>query len=713
MHVHIFSSLVSHTCFCRSATTIAESVVSTAPNQPIANFCNGKEVLSAEIYWALHVTDKHYSFKSCDTVGDLFRNMFPDSAVASRFSCGEKKCAYLSTFGIRPYFQSLLLSKVKSANEYVLLFDESLNANLQSKQLDIHIRFWEGSHVSSRFYTSEFLGHADADCLHEKLLDCCTTIGKAGLLQMSMDGPNVNWKTYELLSTSIEEETKKKMLNIGSCGLHIIHNAFRSGSMETNWEVGQTLSSLYWLFKDSPARREDFVSITGSSVFPKQFCSHRWVENVTVVERALEMWSDVKQYVATVKQGKAQTPKNKSFSVVAASCGDALFEVKANIFLSIANEVAHFLNRYQTDMPMLPFLAPDMFQLVFNLLERFVKEEALAEVTSTAKLVQLDLMKSSLHKNTSDVDIGFVANKLLLDLKHKKKISEKDCYSVKADTKTFLITLVKKLLLKAPLRFGLVRNLAWLHPLEICHDQERCLEHLGRCLRIVSDAQQIKLSKCDNIIRQYKEFIRENLANPDFQSFIVGESRLDVLLYDSMANVTEWADLWELTKRLLLLSHGQASVERGFSINKEISVENMTAQTLISQRVIKDHLLNVGGVTKVSLTKELLVSASHARQRYQAHLDEEKRKREEQKRGEKRKATLEELDNLKQVKKRMKANIEALLKSADQFAEEAESTGKITLISKSNAMRRSAKEKEGELKSIEEAIDKKLEALKN
>ena len=41
------------------------------------------------------------------------------------------------------------------------------------------------------------------------------------------------------------------MLNTGSCGLHIIHNAFRSGGMEGNWEVGQTLSSFYWLF--SPA----------------------------------------------------------------------------------------------------------------------------------------------------------------------------------------------------------------------------------------------------------------------------------------------------------------------------------------------------------------------------------------------------------------------------------------------------------------------------
>ena len=186
------------------------------------------------------------------------------------------------------------------------------------------------------------------------------------------------------------------------------------------------------------------------------------------------------------------------------------------------------------------------------------------------------------------------------------------------------------------------------------------MEHLGRCLRVVSDVQQIKLSKRDNIIRQYKEFFRENSANPDFQSFIVCESGLYALLYDSMAYVTEWAYLWELTKKLLLLSHGQASVEQGFSINKEISVENMTAQMLISQRVIKDHLLNVGGVTKVCLTKELLVSASHARQRYHAHLDEEKRKKEEQKRGEKRKATLEELDNLKEVKKRMKANIETL-----------------------------------------------------
>jgi len=96
--------------------------------------------------------------------------------------------------------------------------------------------------------------------------------------------------------------------------------------------------------------------------------------------------------------------------------------------------------------------------------------------------------------------------------------------------------------------------------------------------------------------------------------------------------------------------------------------------------VIKDHLISVGGVTKVSLSKELLVSACSARQRYQTYLDEEKRKEVEQRRGQKRAAVLDELNDLKEQKKRMKSNIEALFKSADDLAEKAESTEKVTFI---------------------------------
>ena len=49
--------------------------------------------------------------------------------------------------------------------------------------------------------------------------------------------------------------------------------------MLPGWQVSSFLSSLYYLFKDAPARREDFVTISGSSLMPLKFVSHRWLEN--------------------------------------------------------------------------------------------------------------------------------------------------------------------------------------------------------------------------------------------------------------------------------------------------------------------------------------------------------------------------------------------------------------------------------------------------
>ena len=99
---------------------------------------------------------------------------------------------YLTTFGIAPHMQQLLASKFKSAGSYVLLFDESLNNHMQMKQLDLHIRMLEDEKVATHYFTSRFLGHATAEHLFEELQSCCIDVGKQGIVQLSMDGPNVN-----------------------------------------------------------------------------------------------------------------------------------------------------------------------------------------------------------------------------------------------------------------------------------------------------------------------------------------------------------------------------------------------------------------------------------------------------------------------------------------------------------------------------------------
>ena len=92
-----------------------------------------------------------------------------------------------------------------------------------------------------------------------------------------MDGPNVNWSVFDKLQAKLQEDTGKSLLDIGSCGLHTVHNAAVS---ETGWGLTSKLSVLYTLFEDVPARREDYESGTKQNLYPLAVCAHHWVENI-------------------------------------------------------------------------------------------------------------------------------------------------------------------------------------------------------------------------------------------------------------------------------------------------------------------------------------------------------------------------------------------------------------------------------------------------
>ena len=110
------------------------------------------------------------------------------------------------------------------------------------------------------------------------LLSHIGNIGVNRLIQLLMDGPNVNRALFDKLEKDMEAECEVKLVNIGSCGLHIVHNVFKAGYKATGWEVAHFLSALHTLFDDVPARREDFTVATGFCLFPLPFCHHRWVE---------------------------------------------------------------------------------------------------------------------------------------------------------------------------------------------------------------------------------------------------------------------------------------------------------------------------------------------------------------------------------------------------------------------------------------------------
>ncbi|GBN95348.1 hypothetical protein AVEN_251736-1 [Araneus ventricosus] len=100
-------------------------------------------------------------------------------------------------------------------------------------------------------------------------------------------------------------------------------------------EVQEAASAVYWLFKDSPARREDFASVNPDVKFPLKFCKHRRVENENVLVRLLEILPDIKSYIKEIEKKALPQPNNKSFRILQDMIKDELFSAKCNFILSV------------------------------------------------------------------------------------------------------------------------------------------------------------------------------------------------------------------------------------------------------------------------------------------------------------------------------------------------------------------------------------------
>nr|XP_033478456.1 uncharacterized protein LOC117254354 [Epinephelus lanceolatus] len=532
------------------------------------------------------------------------------------------------------------------------------------------------------------------------------------MISISMDGPSVNWKFFDLLQQEQAEEFGgAKLTMVGSCGLHTLHNAFKSGF--SVWQLEKVLKALHTVFHNTPARREDFSTLTKTSVFPLPFCGHRWIENLPVVERAIAVWPMIVMYVDAVTKKELPNPKTSSYDALVEARKDSLIMAKLHFFMAISRTFTTFLTTYQTDEPVMPFISKDLAVLMKSLLKRFIKAEILKDIT-TLQMVRLDTTDKKTRVHLKDVDIGLGAEAVLKELQSSpsSSVGELSVLAFRRECMECLTNIVQKMQDKSPLKYNTVRQMACLDPANMFSDPDLCQERMKRLVqRFLQDNQ---LSGGDMIVQQFGNFLSLEAKAESFSSFQPVRTRLDVFLHGLLHQ--SYPELWTFCKKLLLLSHGQATVERGFSVNKEVEADNMQEDTVVAQRMICDYVSVCGGVLKVPLTKELLAAAASARSQYRLHLDQEKRKKESDTRREKRKVAEEYLEQLKKKKVTLSEVANSLEKDADKLAEQAEGhsgTLMAQLITKSNILRKRYKDKVAELKEVARELEDKSAELRH
>ena len=139
--------------------------------------------------------------------------------------------------------------------------------------MDVHIHYWDNEKglVKTNYLDSRFVFRPNADNLHDELDNALQSLHEKNMLQLSMDGPNTNWKVFELLFSYRDEKEWSNLLNLGSRGLQIVHSAFQTGIKATNWEFEKVLKAMFKLFHDSPARRDLSIKVTENEKIPLRY----------------------------------------------------------------------------------------------------------------------------------------------------------------------------------------------------------------------------------------------------------------------------------------------------------------------------------------------------------------------------------------------------------------------------------------------------------
>ena len=172
-------------------------------------------------------------------------------------------------------------------------------------------------------------------------------------------------------------------------------------------------------------------------------------------------------------------------------------------------------------------------------------------------------------------------------------------------------------------------------------------------LEILNEKGWVSNITAENASKQYKSLIRNKDFIQQTESFDVNSQRVDDFYASKISNVKDFQDLWFVTKKVVILSHGNGRVESGFSINEDLLHENMKQESVVAQRLVYDGVVQEGGLLKVDICREMMKEVRKSRTRYQNALSEKRKQQNDHEKQiqEKRRLTAE----LKQLQTEKKA----------------------------------------------------------
>ena len=712
-------------------------------------------IVRAEIIEALNSVEFNRSFQSANNDSERYKRMFPESTVAEGYSQGETKMKYNIQFGIAPYIKKKLRADC-GAKPFVFLFDETTTTQVK-KQYDGYVRYEssETNQIETHYCGSLFVGHCTAKDLLDHFFHFMEDLGldMEYLLNLGMDGPNVNKKFNKDLKKELDAK-ETSFIDIGSCNLHAVNNSFGKAvemlKKEGIIDLDQFAIDLHFFFKLSAARREDYEKVSEITdiccVYMMKHIQTRWLSIEKVLVRIMQQFQNLKSYFFET------LPKDKNFKSDTATdkpghpnrYNRIVQLLKSETTVAYMAFVVHsavpfkrFMMTFQTNAPMVHLLYDEMVRLVKSVISMFVDKKAIPSKRS--ELVEFECSNEKIH--IAKIDLGTRASACIDSLTDKLEASR-----FTKNAKKFLISCAEYLFEHLPLDEPTLIDVRALHPVnQMMKNGERAIKRLATNVikvlgkkanenfQFVGEDYQL----VDLIVKEYQEYtlqiIPESLfkkeeerpssskENARKQYSYWQEAYREAGVENTTTTTTEykridvyWRSIGELldssgkrmffhlsvlAKTLLLLTHGNADPERGFSLNKNLLAIHGTTineDTIVAIRMVKDFISHKGGTLNVEINKEMIASSRFAWSRYNIYLENKreeeriKKKLEEEQAAAKEAAEMESEKTKKRKEKKEQIELdiamwEAHLEASEQLLRAANEEMK-TLLGSGNAL---------------------------
>ena len=162
-----------------------------------------------------------------DHMSPMLRDIFPDSAIAKRFSCARTKATCIINDALCPHFETELVDQMKT-NPFSLAIDGSNDTDLQ-KMNPVTVRIFDEKQmkVATKFLemclTTGVQG-APAEAIFSALNVALTSRSLLweNCVGLSVDNASVNMGKHNSLLTRAKE--KNSSIYMMGCPCHILHN---------------------------------------------------------------------------------------------------------------------------------------------------------------------------------------------------------------------------------------------------------------------------------------------------------------------------------------------------------------------------------------------------------------------------------------------------------------------------------------------------------